>query len=857
MAANSQNNNTVIVNVQANTQQATQALGTLEQRINDVVNNPHQATFGQIRNVLQDAVSEMNQLVAAGRQGSAEFTRLAQQTQQLRNAATQAGHSLQSLTAGNNTFQNIANQAQQATQQTATFANTVSQVGATTQNSNQAMSRFHGLLEFSDRASSVEGLGGAFGFLNSMLGFSTMALGEYGSAQATADRAAQQAAAAQANLTTAQQATQQAQQALTTAQQTGNGVTQAQTALNRAQAQQAALTTRATQAQTAATNASSDAARGFRSALLSIGIGVFLLALSTLVENWESLEKILAKVTSRQKELNTVNAEARKNAAAEISQLRYLYAVSTDVNKSKEQRIAAVKKLQEQYPSYFKNMTTEQIMVGKASKAYQELTNAIMASARAKAAQSKLEEIAQNQLDKEANSLEFIAGIQKEIDSNNKKIASGNYGFLENEKGLQNRNKQLEALVNSTKRTTKESVDELNASAKFYQDFVAKNEQVSTKLEKDRSAKAPKAATDKTNDELKRQREEALKIQKEATLENELFWFGEQDKELIILKRGYEEKKALLIKAGVDTSALTEKYENDKTNINAKYDKIRDDNRQKKADEEYEAQKELNEKLRQIAIDSEKALADSLEGDMNADIFINKQAQLNAITKFFAQKKYIEDLEYEAEKERLAGQKEALALLELNHANRIAQINKEQQDKITATEKENADKRKEIADKEREAKSAIAGSISDILGTMSETLEEGTLGQKAMAIAATTIQTIQSGVAAYNGMVTAIPGPWGIAAGIAAAASSLASGYASVRKIVAVKVNGKTGSSSVPNLDQANFASAPVVNAQQAQGNNDVRITNPDDMMIRAYIPESDLEDANRRKQFIDNLGGF
>jgi len=58
---------------------------------------------------------------------------------------------------------------------------------------------------------------------------------------------------------------------------------------------------------------------------------------------------------------------------------------------------------------------------------------------------------------------------------------------------------------------------------------------------------------------------------------------------------------------------------------------------------------------------------------------------------------------------------------------------------------------------------------------------------KALAIAQTTIDTYKGATAAFSGMVSAIPGPVGIAAGVVAAAVAVASGVANVRKIASTQ----------------------------------------------------------------------
>ena len=83
-----------------------------------------------------------------------------------------------------------------------------------------------------------------------------------------------------------------------------------------------------------------------------------------------------------------------------------------------------------------------------------------------------------------------------------------------------------------------------------------------------------------------------------------------------------------------------------------------------------------------------------------------------------------------------------------------------------------------------QAEMSLAGDFAKNIATIAG---ENTRVGKAASVAATTISTIQGGVAAFTGMTSSIPGPVGIGLGIAAAAAALASGYASVKKILSVQ----------------------------------------------------------------------
>lgn len=84
--------------------------------------------------------------------------------------------------------------------------------------------------------------------------------------------------------------------------------------------------------------------------------------------------------------------EGAISAQAEITKLDLLYRAATNVAKPYNERKKAVERLQEIYPAYFGNMSEEQIMVGNAISAYNNLRDAIIEAAQARAAQEVITE---------------------------------------------------------------------------------------------------------------------------------------------------------------------------------------------------------------------------------------------------------------------------------------------------------------------------------------------------------------------------------------------------------------------------------------------------------------------------------
>lgn len=129
--------------------------------------------------------------------------------------------------------------------------------------------------------------------------------------------------------------------------------------------------------------------------------------------------------------LNNAMSNARAESAKEVAQLSVLYAMTQNTNASMQDRIAAVRQLQSQYPAYFGNLSQEAILAGQASAAYQQLTNDIMATAYARAYQNRIEKLA-------AENVEEIRGSRADFNYMRRNRASYNSArkYLDSERGI-------------------------------------------------------------------------------------------------------------------------------------------------------------------------------------------------------------------------------------------------------------------------------------------------------------------------------------------------------------------------------------------------------------------------------------
>jgi len=187
--------------------------------------------------------------------------------------------------------------------------------------------------------------------------------------------------------------------------------------------------------------------------LLTIYGGKMVEWIGTMIKGSDATKSL----KENQTDLNDAVKEGNKDASKEISQLDILYKTATNVALSTEQRLKAVNKLQETYPSYFADIADEVIMNGKATKSYEALREAIFDSARAKAVQSKLEERASERLDKEMTLREQIADTETRL----AKQRANPKAFLggENNEEIFSANEVTENLVNNLNKRKKELED--------------------------------------------------------------------------------------------------------------------------------------------------------------------------------------------------------------------------------------------------------------------------------------------------------------------------------------------------------------------------------------------------------------
>lgn len=183
-------------------------------------------------------------------------------------------------------------------------------------------------------------------------------------------------------------------------------------------------------------------------------------------------------------------------------------------------------------------------------------------------------------------------------------------------------------------------------------------------------------------------------------------------------------------------------------------------------------------------------------------------------------------------------------------------IKKWYEEEKTKIVEENEEKQNAIRQANLKAYTGIASGIGDILGSISDMMEEGTEEQKGMAIAATTIQMLVGIATAISGAFTTKSGPWDIALAAVQAAAIAASGIASIVKINQVKSDGSgagSGESYVPSISIPSVVSASPDFTQTVDG----AMTQTAIADQKVYVTEHDITETQKKVEVAESRATY
>jgi hypothetical protein len=411
--------------------------------------------------------------------------------------------------------------------------------------------------------------------------------------------------------------------------------------------------------------------------LPGIGIaGIFNLAGDAALALADKMDLFKKKVD----DLGDALVKGQKDSTAEVVSLDHLYNKTQDVTQSVKDRKAAVDKLQELYPNYFKNVKDEDFLNGKAKKSYDDLKDSIIATAKAKAIEGRMTEIINNGLDDEIRLKENAKkAASEELTNKGQPIAIRKFSGI---------NKEWSTINMSPDEANAYRIEKKNIEQKQLDDFKSAQ---NAKL---------KALEEGLNKEEKIiNSNPAITTTKSTTTKSV--------NRIDDLKKQYEEEKLAIEKNFDNGFTLEVDYRNKLIELDNKY-----------ATTKIDSINNLSKKEQESVVSFEQTLRSSNNQNLKAiqDYYKNVTKDLEEYDKFVAKlnkEKEKDDKEVSDNFQKL--EDEDLKYMKGNASN-IIKANKDKNDKIIADEKAAAEKKKEYLKAYLEIYQAsldIIGSISD------------------------------------------------------------------------------------------------------------------------------------------------
>lgn len=473
-------------------------------------------------------------------------------------------------------------------------------------------------------------------------------------------------------------------------------------------------------------------------------IGITLLSVygKDLV-NWISglgrAKKALDSATMVQLALNNATKEGIKNSISETNKLNILYKMANDTSRSIIERKQAVDELQAIYPEYFKNLSDEAIMTGRASDAYNMAKNNIIELSKAKVKLSEIDKLsvrAQELSMQAAGKLLELRKAEKEpdyVDPYSGEIikAADRVGKLRGEyngitEELKNIYKAQQAIVSTIK------VSDITTSE---DDESKKTADEQGKYQEDIAKRLSEARISLIDDEYEKERQTAQKKYEEniASIKGN----SEEENEL---RRNYEQilQDELL---AIDKNYLDKKDEEERKRIEslAKYEM--DDKKNKYADESIKSSRNMQRDIREQAALYEQGIINKKEyekrkAQITQDYAIIETKRTMALLQELINVQGISDEERLRLKEALA--EEEIKLIEkVRDAHTKARDEENESDKkYWADIQSSIDNLKKVSDDAVDGLGTLFGGITELILKM---VKDGKLGLEDLLASAAAI----------------------------------------------------------------------------------------------------------------------
>jgi len=157
-----------------------------------------------------------------------------------------------------------------------------------------------------------------------------------------------------------------------------------------------------------------------------LGVSLLTTGLTLLSQSGLTVGDVLDKLTGQydkfKETITKTRLDSAKQSGEEIANMKALLSVAKDETLSRDKRLIAVRELQKEFPAYFGNLKTEQILNGNVTGTVQELTKAIIARAEASAIADEIGKLASKKLDLQIQKEKAILKLKEAQSASENKV---------------------------------------------------------------------------------------------------------------------------------------------------------------------------------------------------------------------------------------------------------------------------------------------------------------------------------------------------------------------------------------------------------------------------------------------------
>ena len=539
----------------------------------------------------------------------------------------------------------------------------------------------------------------------------------------------------------------------------------------------------------------SKAAQAFKISLASLGIGLLIIALDQLIQNWDKVTAALGLAEDKQKKYNDALTEAEASVQGQIYDLNFYNNIVQDVTRSEDERLVALNALNEA------GVTTEDINLTNA-ESLDELNDRvrtnielIVAQTKAEAARQLLGDALKKQLEVENSTLEDNISFWEKAGNQILYGTSvlGQYGvqIANATTASKNQAKEQAKANEEVARATKVYEDTLNKLIPLQTADAETKKKVRTELE--RKAQTDKAAA-KALEDYDKKLAALNALEEQVANDRVLRTASERDRIRLEIEQQYADRIQLLVENGrQETETYKELLAQRDAEVKAAQD-VFDAEAIQKADEIEKAKNEA----RLTAID---------EGYANEIEMVKALASLRYTEEMSVGEQAAEARRVQQELDILEAQSYYDRLIEIARQNgadttqleaaKAAAVQQIKDQAINEDVEKQKAYRQQLADLAIDAAGSLIGTLKDLNSIYDKNSEKAAKKaferQKALNIVETIISTYSAAQKAYASQFVPIPDPSSPIRGGIAAGLAVASGLAKLAIIKSQKFN-STGS---------------------------------------------------------------